>query len=68
MHNHTQIEQAWERGAERAVEDESRSEELGDRLTLVEFPNVGHMMFLEDPDKTAAAVISFLRSVPAGTP
>jgi pimeloyl-ACP methyl ester carboxylesterase len=40
-------------------------QELGERVTLVEFPNSGHMMLMEEPEKTAAAVVSFLRQIGA---
>jgi pimeloyl-ACP methyl ester carboxylesterase len=35
-------------------------QELGDRVTLVEFSGAGHMMLLEEPERTAAAILSFL--------
>ena len=38
-------------------------EELGTRVTLVEFPNAGHFMLVEEPDKTAEVVTAFLRRV-----
>jgi pimeloyl-ACP methyl ester carboxylesterase len=34
--------------------------ELGDRVTLVEIPNAGHLQPLEAPDPVAAAVIAFV--------
>jgi pimeloyl-ACP methyl ester carboxylesterase len=37
-------------------------QELGDRVSLVEFPGVGHMVSLEEPEKTAIAILSFLRT------
>jgi pimeloyl-ACP methyl ester carboxylesterase len=37
--------------------------ELGDRVTLVEFPDVGHMVSLEEPEKTARAILLFLQTV-----
>jgi len=40
----------------------SLKQELGDRVTLVEFSGVGHMVSLEEPEKTAAAILSFLRT------
>jgi pimeloyl-ACP methyl ester carboxylesterase len=38
----------------------SLKQELGDRVTLVEFSGVGHMVSLEEPEKTAHAILSFL--------
>ena len=35
--------------------------ELGARVTLVPIPGAGHLMFLEEPQKTATAVLSFLK-------
>ena len=40
----------------------SLKQELGDRVTLVEFPGVGHMVSLEEPEKTANAILSFLQT------
>lgn len=36
-------------------------QDLGDRVTLVTIPQTGHMLVVEQPDKIAAAVTSFLR-------
>ena len=36
-------------------------QELGDRVTLLEIPQTGHMLVVEQPDKVAAAIASFLR-------
>lgn len=35
--------------------------EMGARVTLVTFPNAGHLFIVTEPDKAAAVVISFLR-------
>jgi pimeloyl-ACP methyl ester carboxylesterase len=40
----------------------SLKQELGERVTLVEFPGVGHMVPVEEPEKTAAAILTFLRT------
>jgi len=39
--------------------------ELGARVTLVPIPGAGHLMFLEEPEKTATAVLSFLKRMPS---
>jgi len=36
-------------------------QELGARVTLISFPGAGHMFVVEEGEKTAAAVVSFLR-------
>jgi pimeloyl-ACP methyl ester carboxylesterase len=36
-------------------------QELGARVTVVPFPGAGHLMLVEEPQKAAAAIISFLR-------
>src|SRR5262245_57061829 len=36
-------------------------QELGDRVTVVEFSGVGHMVAVEEPEKTASAILTFLR-------
>lgn len=38
-------------------------QELGDRVTLIELTGVGHMVSLEEPEKTATAILSFLRTI-----
>ena len=40
----------------------SLKRELGDRVTLIELPGVGHMVSLEEPETTATAILSFLRT------
>jgi pimeloyl-ACP methyl ester carboxylesterase len=35
--------------------------ELGDRVTLVEIPKAGHLVLVEQPQKVADEVVSFLR-------
>jgi pimeloyl-ACP methyl ester carboxylesterase len=35
--------------------------ELGDRVTLVEIPKAGHLVLVEQPEKVAGEVVSFLR-------
>jgi pimeloyl-ACP methyl ester carboxylesterase len=42
-------------------------QELGDRATLVEFSGVGHMVPLEEPEKTATAILSFLKTTASTT-
>lgn len=42
-------------------------QELGERVTLVEFPGVGHMISLEEPEKTASAILTFLRTTASTT-
>ena len=46
----------------------SLKRELGDRVTLVEFPGVGHMVSVEEPEKTAAEIRSFLVTIAAVAP
>ena len=36
-------------------------EQLGDRVRVADIPDAGHMIFLEQPDAVAEAMISFLR-------
>lgn len=36
-------------------------QELGSRVTLVPFPGAGHLMLVTEPEKAAAAIVSFLR-------
>jgi pimeloyl-ACP methyl ester carboxylesterase len=36
-------------------------DQLGDRVRLVEIPQAGHMIFLEQPEAVARAVVSYLR-------
>lgn len=36
-------------------------QELGNRVTLVEIPRSGHMLVVEQPEKVAASIASFLR-------
>jgi len=38
--------------------------EFGDRITLVNLENAGHLMGVERPEATAAAIITFLRNHP----
>ena len=38
--------------------------EFGDRITLVNLENAGHLMGVEQPEATAAAIIAFLRKHP----
>jgi len=35
-------------------------QELGERATLVSFPGAGHLFIVTEPNKAAAAVVSFL--------
>lgn len=44
-----------------AENGELLKQELGARVTLVPIEGAGHLMFVTDPDKVAAAIISFLR-------
>jgi pimeloyl-ACP methyl ester carboxylesterase len=38
-------------------------EELGDRATLVDLPNIGHALPVEDPGTVAEAILAHLRRV-----
>jgi pimeloyl-ACP methyl ester carboxylesterase len=40
---------------------EMLKQELGERAALVSFPGEGHLFVVTEPDKAAAAVVSFLR-------
>jgi pimeloyl-ACP methyl ester carboxylesterase len=38
-------------------------EDLGERMTLIELPEAGHLALVENPDEVAAAVVSFLNQL-----
>ena len=39
-------------------------EKLGDRATVIEFPDGGHLLVVEAPEEAASAIVSFLSSLP----
>ena len=39
-------------------------QEMGDRVTLVLFPNVGHLLIVTEANKATATVVSFLHGLP----